>query len=671
MKKFHFTDKDFSFSIYKSTPSGSSGLQSSLASLLGVRREHHNSDEDDFDFLPDFVKKTILPMTIVMLLAAIGLFAYYIMKTLLETCHKSNYHLAITEDGECPQCGNRIIYSDPESDKDSPSTTSKSAKGSKGPQKYDFFGSSVIIEEIPSSKPSSSSPISPDIAPRENNSSQETSYLPSRIELADEPFDVTEDEKRFQEHLQNLPKPPKKFPRDVRRSRSPRSSHKFHNSRKGPDRSPIYGPFKPRQSPSTPRKSPQPPQGPGRESFFEEDFRLMKDYVKKYIEKGSQDLQKGISEVQDDINASLEETLGVMSSVTSQFEEDLSNLDDFGEDLGWIIDPIDTLSTAASALTKPLPSAEPYTIIQNLTPLLLPPLRKALMGNNQSTKNNTNTGKGTKTSSESTNASSKSSSNATRVTNPSTKPSSHPRPRSMPPKHKLNPKPFSAQPLYPPTKLPSHEEQHKHVSTPLKKTTYIEGTSLKPSNRPGRSITVPSGRQYKTSGSHSEVDRLSNAVKDLKISKKPLQGKDKGKGKGNNLIISSNTSKGEEICRDVLMKIFHKPFISTRPNFLCNPETGHNLELDCYNSELRLACEYNGAQHYQFNPRFHKNKEDFANQVKRDRFKALACAREGITLIVVPYTVSNEHIEGYIMKELVAKGIIKGEKKEKKGKRGK
>ncbi|NQZ58906.1 MAG: carbohydrate-binding protein [Lentisphaeraceae bacterium] len=51
-----------------------------------------------------------------------------------------------------------------------------------------------------------------------------------------------------------------------------------------------------------------------------------------------------------------------------------------------------------------------------------------------------------------------------------------------------------------------------------------------------------------------------------------------------------------------------------------NPVTGgsHNLEIDCYNDELRIGVEYQGRQHYSFNPRFHKNKEAFRNQQYRD-----------------------------------------------------
>lgn len=117
-------------------------------------------------------------------------------------------------------------------------------------------------------------------------------------------------------------------------------------------------------------------------------------------------------------------------------------------------------------------------------------------------------------------------------------------------------------------------------------------------------------------------------------------------------------SKGEAECRRVLEYIFNKPFPSVRPDFLRNPVTSanYNLELDCYNEQLRLACEYNGRQHYEFIPFFHKNKEAFMNQKYRDDMKNRICRENGIILITVPYTVELKDIKKYIEKELKRAG---------------
>lgn len=106
-------------------------------------------------------------------------------------------------------------------------------------------------------------------------------------------------------------------------------------------------------------------------------------------------------------------------------------------------------------------------------------------------------------------------------------------------------------------------------------------------------------------------------------------------------------SRGEARCRRYLETRFRgRRFRKERPKFLRNPVTGANLELDCYNAELGLAVEYNGRQHYEFTPAFHANREAFRNQQYRDNLKRDLCARAGVTLVSVPYTVVD--IEGYL-----------------------
>jgi hypothetical protein len=118
-------------------------------------------------------------------------------------------------------------------------------------------------------------------------------------------------------------------------------------------------------------------------------------------------------------------------------------------------------------------------------------------------------------------------------------------------------------------------------------------------------------------------------------------------------------SKGELECRRVLQFLFKRRFDKERPNFLRNPVTGgdFNLELDCFDPELKIAVEYNGIQHYEYIPFFHKNKEAFLNQKYRDDMKRRMCRENGIVLIEVPYTIKIEDIKGFIEKELIRNGI--------------
>jgi hypothetical protein len=117
---------------------------------------------------------------------------------------------------------------------------------------------------------------------------------------------------------------------------------------------------------------------------------------------------------------------------------------------------------------------------------------------------------------------------------------------------------------------------------------------------------------------------------------------------GESPVSSSNTSKGEAECKRAIEHITGKPFSKSRPIFLKNEVTGHLLELDCYNPELGLAVEYNGIQHYQFTPMFHKTKDAFFNTKYRDRIKAELCEKAGVTLIVVPYTVGLKEIAPFL-----------------------
>lgn len=119
-------------------------------------------------------------------------------------------------------------------------------------------------------------------------------------------------------------------------------------------------------------------------------------------------------------------------------------------------------------------------------------------------------------------------------------------------------------------------------------------------------------------------------------------------------------SKGETECRRVLQFLFKRNFDKHRPDFLRNPVTGgdFNLELDCFDPELKIAVEYNGVQHYRYIPFFHKNKEAFLNQKYRDDMKRRMCRDNGILLIEVPYTIKIENIKEYIESSLIKNGIM-------------
>ncbi len=111
-------------------------------------------------------------------------------------------------------------------------------------------------------------------------------------------------------------------------------------------------------------------------------------------------------------------------------------------------------------------------------------------------------------------------------------------------------------------------------------------------------------------------------------------------------------SRGERICREFLEKYYRKEFSRIRPDFLANPVSGRNLELDGYNSELNIGFEYNGYQHYTYPNRFHRTEEEFSQQIRRDGYKQKACQLAGVYLIIIPYTVPHAHIPQFIKRRL-------------------
>lgn len=108
----------------------------------------------------------------------------------------------------------------------------------------------------------------------------------------------------------------------------------------------------------------------------------------------------------------------------------------------------------------------------------------------------------------------------------------------------------------------------------------------------------------------------------------------------------------ESMCRNILRNIFNKEFNQLRPDFLMNPSTGHNLELDCYNEELQIGLEYSGEQHYIYPHTWNNTKTKLIEQIKRDELKRELCRLHNVYLIIVPYTVKSTELKGYIIDAL-------------------
>lgn len=58
---------------------------------------------------------------------------------------------------------------------------------------------------------------------------------------------------------------------------------------------------------------------------------------------------------------------------------------------------------------------------------------------------------------------------------------------------------------------------------------------------------------------------------------------------------------------------------------------------DFYLPDFNLLIEYNGIQHYEEVPYFHRSPSSFDGQLTRDRIKKEYAEKNGIKLLVIPY----------------------------------
>lgn len=102
----------------------------------------------------------------------------------------------------------------------------------------------------------------------------------------------------------------------------------------------------------------------------------------------------------------------------------------------------------------------------------------------------------------------------------------------------------------------------------------------------------------------------------------------------------------EEKCRYIFEYLFQDKFPKDRRVL------NNKLELDGFNENFKLAFEYNGIQHYEFKPIFHKNRGNYERTIITDITKIKTCDEKGIKLIVIPYTVKNKDLFSFIVEQL-------------------
>jgi hypothetical protein len=97
-------------------------------------------------------------------------------------------------------------------------------------------------------------------------------------------------------------------------------------------------------------------------------------------------------------------------------------------------------------------------------------------------------------------------------------------------------------------------------------------------------------------------------------------------------------AKTQDEFRKTIELYFNERFPKTIPKWLLWKK-GRRLELDGYNSNLKIAFEYQGYQHYERAHFDGYSLKSFQERCERDIFKIKRCAEEGVLLIIVPYWV--------------------------------
>lgn len=119
---------------------------------------------------------------------------------------------------------------------------------------------------------------------------------------------------------------------------------------------------------------------------------------------------------------------------------------------------------------------------------------------------------------------------------------------------------------------------------------------------------------------------------------------------------SKKTFVGQERTRMMFEAQFNHLFPTVRPDWLKNPSTGRNLELDGYCLELGIAFEYQGRQHSSNDTEFGG---DYEQQLERDQYKIEACAAHNIKLIEImqPRSYESDKFFHSIAKQCYKQGL--------------
>lgn len=84
-----------------------------------------------------------------------------------------------------------------------------------------------------------------------------------------------------------------------------------------------------------------------------------------------------------------------------------------------------------------------------------------------------------------------------------------------------------------------------------------------------------------------------------------------------------------------------------------NPKTSNPLRFDFYLPNYNIYIEYDGEQHFLYTGRGWNTKQHYIETVYRDNIKNQYCKENGITLIRIPYTKTEDEIYEILKQEII------------------
>lgn len=106
------------------------------------------------------------------------------------------------------------------------------------------------------------------------------------------------------------------------------------------------------------------------------------------------------------------------------------------------------------------------------------------------------------------------------------------------------------------------------------------------------------------------------------------------------MAIKMSKSKGEEIIHNLLIKnriLFSEEISFKGLNGCNNTPLRFDFAIFTKSKKIWALIEFDGQQHFQFTPYFHKSKEDFHKQLEYDKKKNKFCLKNKIPLYRIPY----------------------------------